>query len=59
MSEEKWLTDINKSIDHYVELDIYTLEKLAERNDVEVSYVLETYRDKIVYKINNMLKQGL
>ena len=54
--EEQWITDINNSIDHYVDLDIYTLEKLAEKNYVETDYVLERYRDKLLYKINKILK---
>ena len=57
MSKEKWVEDINNTIDLYASCDIETIRKLAERNDVEVYYALEKYRDLIVYKINKMVKE--
>ena len=59
MSEEKWLKDIKRSIDVEVELNIESLIELAERNDIEVGYVLETYRDKMTYRINKIVNQSL
>lgn len=56
MSEERWLTDIKNRIEEEVDLNLWSLERLAEENDVEVNYVLETYRDKMVYKINKMTR---
>ena len=54
--EEQWITDIKGSIDQYVDLDISAIELLAEECEVEVSYVLERYRDKVTRKINKKLK---
>ena len=56
MSEEKWLKDIKEKIDQEIELNLWSLERLAKENDVEVDYVLETYRDKVVHKINKRVK---
>ena len=54
--EEKWVAELKEKINKEVELNVWSLERLAEQNDVELEYILETYRDKMVYKINNMLK---
>ena len=54
--EEKWVSDIKEKIDKEVELNLWSLERLAVQNDIDINYVLETYRDKVVYRINNILK---
>lgn len=56
MKEEKWITDIKNTIDDYVKWDITSIENLARIHDVEVDYVLERYRDRVVYSINKKLK---
>ena len=59
MSEEKWLRDVNSEIDRYIDIDLWSLERLAVQNDVEVSYILERYRDKMTHRINKILKEGV
>ena len=54
--EEQWITDIKNKIETQVEMNLWSLEMLAEQNDVELSYVLETYSDKMTYRINNIVK---
>lgn len=56
--EEKWLIDINDRIDTEVDIDIHCLEKLASCYNIELDYILERYRDKVVYKINKLLKHS-
>ena len=56
MKEEKWITDIKNTIDDYVKWDITSIENLARIHDVEVDYVLEIYRDRVLYSINKKLK---
>lgn len=56
MSEEKWVKDIKEKIDTEIELNVWSLEKLAVQNDIDLNYVLEVYRDKIVHRINKMTK---
>lgn len=56
MSEEKYITDIKAKIETQIEMNLWSLEMLAEQNDVELDYVLETYRDKMVHRINKIVK---
>ena len=56
MKEEQWITDIKSKIETQIELNLWSLEMLAEENDVELSYVLETYRDKMTHRINKIVK---
>ena len=56
MREEQWITDINDRIDTEVDLTIHTLQKLASDRDIEFDYILERYRDKLVYEVNKILK---
>ncbi len=54
--EDNYIIDILKKIDTEIELNLWSLERLARNNDIDINYVLETYRDKIVYRINKMTK---
>lgn len=52
MAEEQWLKEAKEKIDSEVDLTIWELERFANKENLDVVWVLETFSNKLAYKIN-------
>ena len=53
--EEDYVANIKKEIDYKVEEVLEDLKDFADKYDIQYEYVLESFRDKMVYKIRNLI----
>lgn len=52
MADEQWLKDAKERIDSEVDLQIWNLEQLAEKECLDVAWVIETFANKFAYRVN-------
>lgn len=56
MADEKWLEEAKGKIDSEVDLQIWSLERLAENENLDIAWVIETFANKVAYKANKVNK---
>ena len=58
MADEQWLKEAKEKIDSEVDLQIWSLERLAEKENLDVEWVNETFANKFAYKIKEVNKNN-
>lgn len=49
--EEKWIINAKEMISNEVDLEIWNLERLAEKENLDVEWVIETFLNKFQYAV--------
>ena len=53
--EEYYVVDIKNKLDYKVEEVLEDLKDFADKYDIQYEYVLESFRDKVSYKVRNLI----